>query len=268
MIPFGISISIMGMREFWLNVVQPWQERRRLSEACTAYGDRAAADREPTAAQTPRSGNSDVIRIRRSFGYSVVAPSLPELAPAGGALFRATNASNRTWFSYFRLTANVKRAMARISFRSMMSARAARCCAFSTAIAAEAQTRNAMRRCRFRGRSATASACSARSAISCCISTPGAAAACSPPSRRWKLQSDGRGWARNIVNRLCIDLLGRVSEPCTRDNVKESYLTPIDHPIVGPAVRPDSRSAPPAPGRSTTATDRRPPPSTAPNRSI
>src|SRR3954468_12196693 len=36
LIPFGISISIMGMRELWLNVVQPWQERRRLSEACTA----------------------------------------------------------------------------------------------------------------------------------------------------------------------------------------------------------------------------------------
>ncbi|HKS18987.1 MAG TPA: hypothetical protein VJS63_07235 [Bradyrhizobium sp.] len=47
-----------------------------------------------------------------------------------------------------------------------------------------------------------------------------------------ELQSDGRGWARNTVNRLCIDLAGRVSEPCTRDNVKESYLTPIDHPIV------------------------------------
>ncbi|WP_035644750.1 hypothetical protein [Bradyrhizobium sp. ORS 285] len=45
------------------------------------------------------------------------------------------------------------------------------------------------------------------------------------------VQSDGRGWARNIVNRLCIDLAGRVNEPCTRDNVKESYLTPIDHPI-------------------------------------
>src|SRR5665213_3429693 len=44
-------------------------------------------------------------------------------------------------------------------------------------------------------------------------------------------QSDGRGWARNAVNRLCIDLSGRVSEPCTRDNVKESYLTPVDHPI-------------------------------------
>src|SRR4051812_1739205 len=44
-------------------------------------------------------------------------------------------------------------------------------------------------------------------------------------------QSDGRGWARNTVGRLCIDVNGRVSEPCTRDNVKESYLTPIDHPI-------------------------------------
>jgi hypothetical protein len=44
-------------------------------------------------------------------------------------------------------------------------------------------------------------------------------------------QSDGRGWARNMVNRLCIDLTGRISEPCTRDNVKESYLTPTEHPV-------------------------------------
>jgi glycosyltransferase 2 family protein len=36
LIPFGIAISIMGTRELWLNVVVPWQERRRLSEACTA----------------------------------------------------------------------------------------------------------------------------------------------------------------------------------------------------------------------------------------
>jgi len=46
-----------------------------------------------------------------------------------------------------------------------------------------------------------------------------------------ELQSEGRGWARNVVKRLCIDQLGRVSEPCTRDNVKESYLTPVDHAI-------------------------------------
>jgi len=44
-------------------------------------------------------------------------------------------------------------------------------------------------------------------------------------------QSDGRGWARNIVNRLCIDLTGRVGEACTRDNVKENYLAPADHPV-------------------------------------
>src|SRR5438477_4921240 len=46
-----------------------------------------------------------------------------------------------------------------------------------------------------------------------------------------EVQSDGRGWARNMVNRLCIDLQGKVADPCTRDNVKENYLTPIDHPI-------------------------------------
>jgi lysophospholipase L1-like esterase len=46
-----------------------------------------------------------------------------------------------------------------------------------------------------------------------------------------ELQSDGRGWARNMVNRLCIDLSGRVSEPCMRDNVRESYLTPTDHAV-------------------------------------
>jgi len=49
--------------------------------------------------------------------------------------------------------------------------------------------------------------------------------------QRLELQSDGRGWARNTVNRLCIDLFGRVSEPCLRDNVRESYLTPADHPV-------------------------------------
>src|SRR5438552_18992680 len=36
LIPFGIAISVMGMREFWLSVVLPWQERRRLQEHCRA----------------------------------------------------------------------------------------------------------------------------------------------------------------------------------------------------------------------------------------
>ena len=66
LIPFGISISIMGTREFWLNVVQPWQERRRLAEACTASA-RVAASRSRTGS------NSDVIRAR----LSLFGPSLP-----------------------------------------------------------------------------------------------------------------------------------------------------------------------------------------------
>src|SRR3954468_3871448 len=36
LIPFGISIGIMGPRELWLSVVQPGLERRGLGEACTA----------------------------------------------------------------------------------------------------------------------------------------------------------------------------------------------------------------------------------------
>ena len=36
LIPFGISIWIMGTRELWLSLLQPWLERRRLGEACTA----------------------------------------------------------------------------------------------------------------------------------------------------------------------------------------------------------------------------------------
>ena len=82
-----------------------------------------------------------------------------------------------------------------------------------------------------------------------------------------ELQSDGRGWARNTVNRLCIDLAGRVSEPCTRDNVKESYLTPTEHPVTVRLTGP-FRSAPPVPGRSTMATARGNPLSIAPSRSI
>ena len=36
MIPFAIAISILGTRELWLNVVQPWQARRKAQEATAA----------------------------------------------------------------------------------------------------------------------------------------------------------------------------------------------------------------------------------------
>jgi glycosyltransferase 2 family protein len=46
LIPFSISISIMGTRELWLSAIRPWRERRRLSEACAAAAS-AAAVRPP-----------------------------------------------------------------------------------------------------------------------------------------------------------------------------------------------------------------------------
>src|ERR1700760_2884733 len=41
-IPFGIAISIMGVRELLLNVILPWQERRRLSGNCGRHSATAA----------------------------------------------------------------------------------------------------------------------------------------------------------------------------------------------------------------------------------
>lgn len=45
------------------------------------------------------------------------------------------------------------------------------------------------------------------------------------------LQSGGRGWARNSVSRLCIDGSGRIAIPCTRDGVREDYITPAAHAV-------------------------------------
>jgi hypothetical protein len=40
LLPFGVAISIMGIRELWLSVVKPWQEKR-------------AAQCEPATAAAP-----------------------------------------------------------------------------------------------------------------------------------------------------------------------------------------------------------------------
>jgi uncharacterized membrane protein YbhN (UPF0104 family) len=49
-IPFGIAISIMGGREFWLSVIVPWQQRRRLNGNCGRSSTTAAAPAPATAA--------------------------------------------------------------------------------------------------------------------------------------------------------------------------------------------------------------------------
>ena len=43
--------------------------------------------------------------------------------------------------------------------------------------------------------------------------------------------SDGRGWARDMVERLCVDRLGKLLDQCERDGQREVYLSPKDHRI-------------------------------------
>jgi lysophospholipase L1-like esterase len=50
--------------------------------------------------------------------------------------------------------------------------------------------------------------------------------------RHLAIETDGRGWAREMVERLCVDRAGKLLETCERDGVRESYLTPRDHRVV------------------------------------
>jgi lysophospholipase L1-like esterase len=43
--------------------------------------------------------------------------------------------------------------------------------------------------------------------------------------------SDGRGWARDTVERLCVDRAGKLLEFCDRDGEREIYLSPRDHRV-------------------------------------
>ena len=49
--------------------------------------------------------------------------------------------------------------------------------------------------------------------------------------RRLARETDGRGWARDVVERLCVDRSGSLLETCERDGERESFLTPRDHRI-------------------------------------
>src|SRR6267154_6558791 len=44
-------------------------------------------------------------------------------------------------------------------------------------------------------------------------------------------ESDGRGWARDTVERLCVDRAGKLLDTCDRDGTLEDYLVPRDHRI-------------------------------------
>src|ERR1700676_4060011 len=49
--------------------------------------------------------------------------------------------------------------------------------------------------------------------------------------RRLEHDSNGEGWAQDVVANLCLDNSGDLLETCERDGVRENYLTPRDHPV-------------------------------------
>jgi hypothetical protein len=49
--------------------------------------------------------------------------------------------------------------------------------------------------------------------------------------RRLERDSGGQGWARDVVDHLCVDRSGKLLTTCERDGISENYLAPRDHPI-------------------------------------
>ena len=53
--------------------------------------------------------------------------------------------------------------------------------------------------------------------------------------RRLAEETQGEGWAKDVVDSLCVDATGKLLESCSRDGERELYLSPRDHRI-GAAV--------------------------------
>jgi hypothetical protein len=49
--------------------------------------------------------------------------------------------------------------------------------------------------------------------------------------RRLSRDTDGLGWAKDVVADLCLDNSGNLLETCDRDGERESYLSPRDYPV-------------------------------------
>ena len=65
-IPFGLAISIMGTRELWLNVVLPWQERRRTERQAASALAAATAERRAGPGRGSAAGEApEVARLTR-----------------------------------------------------------------------------------------------------------------------------------------------------------------------------------------------------------
>lgn len=44
--------------------------------------------------------------------------------------------------------------------------------------------------------------------------------------------TDGRGWAKDMFDKLCLDGTGKLTQTCQRDGERENYLAPEDHRVV------------------------------------
>ena len=49
--------------------------------------------------------------------------------------------------------------------------------------------------------------------------------------RRLERDTDGLGWAKDVVANLCLDNSGDLLDTCERDGARENYLAPRDHPV-------------------------------------
>src|SRR5277367_4656719 len=49
--------------------------------------------------------------------------------------------------------------------------------------------------------------------------------------RRLENDTDGQGWAKDVVGNLCLDGYGELVDTCERDGTRESYLSPRDYPV-------------------------------------
>jgi hypothetical protein len=49
--------------------------------------------------------------------------------------------------------------------------------------------------------------------------------------QRLARSTEGHGWARTMLNSLCLDQSGKLAEICERDGEKEIYLAPTDHRV-------------------------------------
>ncbi len=68
LIPFGISISLMGARELWLSVVRPWQQRRRLNETVSNSGAVPLKSRPSLQPEPVKSRPAPPVKSRQSQG--------------------------------------------------------------------------------------------------------------------------------------------------------------------------------------------------------